>query len=147
MSKLTLLIVGIVILTLPIALVGCVQEQEPANSILVHVRVLTDHPAHGSEYELREGEPKSVGIYEFYLKKPGLPGSGTFKKLDSIPLNKVENTEFCGEKLVKRIDGILCVGYPSTNLIDGKACVEIDQSQDEVNVTLYHWETKLGILR
>lgn len=144
MSKLILLIVSVTILTLPIALLGCVQQ--PANSILVHVRVLTDHPL-GSGYELREGEPRTVGIYEFYLKKPGLPGSGSFKKLDSISVNKVNDTEFYGEKLVKRIDGTLCLGYPSTNIIDGKACVEIDQSQNEVNITVYYWETRLGILR
>jgi len=144
MSKLTLFIVSITILTLSIALLGCVQQ--PPNSILVHVQVLTDRPA-GNGYELREGEPETVGIYEFYLKEPGLPGSGTFKKLNSISVDKLDDTEFYGEKLAKRIDGTLCVGYPSTNIIDGKACVEIDQSQDEVNITVYYWETRLGILQ
>lgn len=147
MLKLMLFIVSVVILTLPIAVLGCaVQQQELTNAnILIHVHVLKDQPEPSSEYELREGEPKNVGVYEFYLKEPGIPGSGTFKKLDSISLDKVTKTEFYGRKLISRIDGNLCVGYPSTNVIDGKACVRVDQSQNEVNITLHYWKTSLGI--
>lgn len=135
------------ILLLTVTLAGCVGENEnSANTMLVHVSVLRDQPEPSSEYELREGEPKNVGIYEFYLKKPGVPGSGTFKKLGSISLDKSNEMEFYGQKWVKRIDGILCIGYPSTNLIDGKACVEIDQSQNEVDITIHYWKTTLGIL-
>lgn len=115
--------------------------------ILVKVHVLTDSPASGSEYERKEGEPQRVGVYEFYLKKPGVPGSGAFKKLDSIPLKKINTIEFYGEKRVTKTSGALCVGYPATNIIDGKACVEIDQSKDGVETTVHYWETSLGILR
>lgn len=138
----------VLILLFAVAAVGCVGPggQPAENGVLVCVHVLADHPAPGSGYELREGEPKNVGVYEFYLKKPGLPGSGAFKKLDSIPLNRLNEAEFYGEKLVKRIDSALCVGYPSTNIIDGKTCVEIDQGQDEVDITVHYWKTRLGIL-
>jgi len=147
MQKVVLIAQRVLILLLAVTVVGCAGSgKQPANTILLHVHVLTDHPAPGSEYELREGEPKAVSIYEFYLKKPGIPGSGTFKKLGSIPLDKLSETEFYSEKFVKRIDGTLCVGYPSTNIIDGKACVEIDQGRDEVDITVHYWETRLGIL-
>lgn len=137
----------VLILLLAVTVVGCVGSgDQPVNTILLRVHVLTARPAPGTEYELREGEPKAVGIYRFYLEKAGVPGSGAFKKLDSISLDKLNETEFCGEKLVRRTDGVLCIGYPSTNIIDGKACVEIDQSQNEVDITVYYWETKLAIL-
>lgn len=147
MRKIVLLVQIALILTLVLTLAGCgAGQEEPANAILVHISVLRDQPQPGSEYELREGEPKNVGVYEFYLKKPGVPGSGTFKKLGSISLDRLNQTEFYGQNTVKRIDGTLCIGYPSTNLIDGKACVEIDQSQDEVRVTVHYWKTSLGII-
>ena len=148
MRKVVLLAQIVLVLGLVVTLAGCLEHwtQPTANNILVRVHVLTDSPSPDSEYELREGEPRTVGIYEFYLKKPGVPGSGTFRKLGSISVNKLSNTEFYGEKLVKRIDGTLCVGYPSTNIIDGKACIEIDQSQDEVDITVHYWKTRLGIL-
>lgn len=145
MLKLVLFMVSVVFLTLPIAIGGCT-AQEPANdSIAVHIHVLKDQPQPGSEYEPKEGEPTNVGVYEFYLKKAGIPGSGTFKKLDSISLNKVNETEFYGKKLISKIDGNLCVGYPSTNLIDGKACVKVDQSRSEISITVHYWKTSLGI--
>jgi len=148
MQKVVFIAQRVLILLLALTLVGCAEHwgQPTDNNILARVHVLIDRPAPGSEYELMEGEPKNVGVYEFYLKKPGLPGSGAFKKLDSIPLNRLNEAEFYGEKLVKRIGGALCVGYPSTNIIDGKACVEIDQGQDEVDVTVHYWKTRLGIL-
>lgn len=148
MRKIVLFAHLVLILAFAGALVGCIGHwgQPAGNDILVHIHVLTDHPAPGSEYELREGKPKTVGVYEFYLKKPGIPGSGAFKKLDSISLDKLNETEFYGEKLVRGIDSALCVGYPSTNIIDGKACVVIDQSQNEVHITVHYWKTRLGIL-
>lgn len=147
MRKLVLLAQIVLLLTLVVTIAGCAGgEEEPANTMLVHVSVLRDQPQPSSEYELREGEPNNVGIYEFYLKKPGVPGSGTFKKLGSISLDRLNQMEFYGQKRVKRIDGILCIGYPSTNLIDGKACVEIDQSENEVSVTVHYWKTSLGII-
>jgi hypothetical protein len=39
----------------------------------------------------------------------------------------------------------LCIGYPSTNIIDGKACVELDQSETEIEITVHYWKTSLGI--
>lgn len=147
MLKLLLLVVSIVGLTLPVAVSGCTLEQtELGNTnMLVHVQVLKDQPEASGEYEIRQGEPENAGVYEFYLEKPGVPGSGIFKKLDSISLHKVNETEFRGKKLISRIDGTLCVGYPSTNLIEGKACVEVDQSRSEITVTVHYWKTSLGI--
>lgn len=116
-------------------------EKPAADTILVHVYVLKDNP--DLHYVLREGNPESVGVYEFYYKKPNLPGSGAFRKIDSIRLNKLNETTFYGEKRIKKIDGILCIGYPSTNFIDGKACVKIDQSKREVSVTVHYWKTSL----
>lgn len=145
------LLVGIVLVVALMAIMaGCVMNdgdlQIPSDKkkILMHVYVLKDHPE--PNYELKEGIPKDVGIYEFYYKKPRLPGSGAFKKLDSIPLNKLNETVFYGEKFVKKINGTLCVGYPSTNFIDGKACVRVNQSQNEVNITIYYWKTNIIII-
>ena len=121
-------------------------SQDPTGQVLVKVHVLADVPPSGSEYKLKSGQPRKAGVYEFYLKQPALPGSGAFKKIDSIRLKKTGDAEFYGEKRIKVIDGVMCVGYPSTNLIDGKACVEIDQNQDEIEITIHYWETSLGIL-
>jgi hypothetical protein len=115
------------------------------NKIMVHVYVLNkDNPE--PRYEIKEGIPKNVGVYEFYYKNPELPGTGAFKKLDSIPLNRINETAFYGEKSITRINGTLCIGYPSTNFIDGKACVRVDQSQNETNITVHYWETNIAII-
>ncbi|MCK4348078.1 MAG: hypothetical protein KAW47_05620, partial [Thermoplasmatales archaeon] len=112
--------------------------------ITVNVYVFKDSAE--SNYELREGTPSNVGVYEFYYKKPKLSGTGAFKKLGSIPLNRINETAFYGEKSVRRINGTLCIGYPSTNFIDGKACVRVDQSQNEANLTVHYWETNIAII-
>ena len=117
--------------------VACVAEAE--GRVLVNVRVLTDEPP--ILYQLIEGTPSDVGVYEFYLERSDIPGSGVFKKLDSIALEKVRDNEFYGRKAISKIDGTLCVGYPPTNFIDGAACVKIDQSQKEVNVIVHYWKT------
>lgn len=121
---------------------------QPSNreDILVKVHVLMDSPPPGSNYVLMKGEPKRVGVYEFYLKDPGLPGSGRFTRLDSISLKRLSSTELYGENQISRISGTLCIGYPSTNIIDGKAIVELDQSKTEIEITVHYWKTSLGIL-
>jgi len=124
-------------------IVGCIYSPEE-EGIAVNVYVLKDSPE--SNYELREGTPNNVGVYEFYYKNPELPGTGTFKKLDSIPLNRINETAFYGEKSIRRINGTLCIGYPSTNFIDEKACVRVDQSQNVVNITVHYWETNIAII-
>ena len=122
---------------------GCIYSPEE-KGITVHVYVLKDFPE--SNYELREGSPNNVGVYEFYYKKSRLPGTGTFKKLESIPLNRINETAFYGEKSIRTINGTLSIGYPSTNFIDGKACVRVDQSQNETNITLHYWATNIAII-
>ena len=133
-----------------LSIAGCAAEVEPPDKdvILVGIQVVKDEPDN-VDYQVKEGEPDSVGVYRFYFEKEGLPGTGAFQELDSIPLHKSSKTkdEFHGSKGVKRIDGVLCVGYPPTNFIDGKACIRIDQTQDEVNVTVHYWETSIAILK
>lgn len=126
-----------------VVIAGCIYSPEE-KGITAHVYVFKDSPE--SNYELREGTPSNVGVYEFYYKKPKLPGTGAFKKLGSIPLNRINETAFYGEKSVRRINGTLCIGYPSTNFIDGKACVRVDQSQNEANLTVHYWETNIAII-
>lgn len=136
------LLVGIVLAAALIpAMAGCGSE----DNIMVRVHVLADQPQI-SNYVLRDGDPENVGIYEFYLERPDLPGTGAFRQLDSISLDGVNETEFYGEKRVPRIDGILCIGYPSTNFIDGKACIKIDQDQNEINITIHYWKTDVAII-
>lgn len=142
-------VIAIIILLSAGLIAGCVMKDEskpPANenTILMHIYVFTDHPE--PNYELKEGIPENVGIYEFYYKDPKLPGSGAFKKLGSVPLNKLNESVFYAEKQVKRINGTLCVGYPSTNFIDGKACVRVNQTQNEANITVHYWETDIIII-
>ena len=126
---------------------GCAPEagQPEEDTITVHVNVLLDQPQNPG-YRLRSGQPQTAGIYEFYLKNPDLPGSGAFREIDSIPLHEVKQGEYYGEKTLNKIEGQLCVGYPSTNFIDGKSCIKIDQSLQEADITLHYWETKVGII-
>lgn len=115
------------------------------NKILIRVHVLTDQPEDKFTYELMSGTPTEVGVYKFYLKRPDLPGSGTFEKVDVITLQKIENDTYYGGKFIKKINETLCVGFPPVNFIDGKACVEIDTNENETNVTVHYWETKIGL--
>ena len=126
-----------------VVIAGCIYSPEE-KGITAHVYVFKDSPE--SNYELREGTPNNVGVYEFYYKKPELLGTGAFKKLNSIPLNRINETAFYGEKSIGRINGTLCIGYPSTNFIDEKACVRVDQSQNVVNITVHYWETNIAII-
>jgi hypothetical protein len=133
---------------------GCTTAVEDTNNIngnneegiWVHVHVLLDQPDN-IDYQIREGKPKSAGVWEFYFKQPNLPGTGAFREVDSIPLVEAEGGRAYGEKYIKRIDGWLCVGFPSTNFIDGKTCVEINQTQDEVSLTVHYWKTNIAILK
>ena len=122
---------------------GCIYSPEE-EGIAVNVYVFRDVPE--SNYELREGTPNNVGVYEFYCKKPELTGTGAFKKLDTIPLNRINETVFYGEKSIRRINGNLCIGYPSTNFIDGKACVRVDQRQNETKIIVHYWKTGIVII-
>lgn len=119
---------------------------DTSDRILVRVRVLTDKPLSTSEYRLKDGTPRKVGVYRFYLKQPDLPGSGAFEQVDSIRLKKTDGGQFYGEKWIKRTEDTLCVGYPATNMIDQEACVQIDPGQSEIDVVVHFWETRLGIL-
>ena len=134
-------LVGMTLALVAAATSGCAAKTE--NEILFHVRVLTDEPP-DSYHQLLEGTPDSMGVYEFYLEQPDMPSSGAFRQLDSIPLEKV-NEEFYGTKSINKIDGTLCIGYPSTNFIDGQACVKIDQTQNEVDITVHYWKTGIAI--
>ena len=125
-----------------VVIAGCIYQ--PEEDIAVNVYVLKDLPE--SNYELREGTPNNLGVYEFYYKKSNLPGTGAFKKLDSIPLNKINETAFYGTKSIRKINGTLCIGYPSTNFIDGKGCVRVDQSQNETNITVHYWKTNIATI-
>jgi len=142
MKKTALLLIFVSVVVVGV-IAGCIYSSEEGG-ITVNVYVFKDLPE--SNYELREGTPSNVGVYEFYYKKPKLPGRGAFKKLDSIPLNRINETAFYGEKSIRRINGTLCIGYPSTNFIDGKACVRVDQSQNETNITVHYWETNIAII-
>ena len=142
-------VLSVLVLLSATIITGCITKENlessaNKNNILMHVYVFKDTPE--SNYELRKGTPNNVGVYEFYYKKPALPGTGAFKKLDSIPLNRINETAFYGKKSVRRINGTLCVGYPSTNFIDGKACVRVDQSQNETNITVHYWKTDIAII-
>lgn len=125
----------------------------PADDILLSVFVLTDQPTDTMNYELMGGIPTEVGVYKFDLKRPEVPGSGAFEKLDVITLQKINNDTYYGSKLIKKIEDDLSIGYPSMehpkfgnqNFIDGKAVVRINQSKKEVNVTIHFWETLLRI--
>lgn len=139
-SVLLLIFVSAIIVVI---IAGCIYSPEE-KGITAHVYVFKDSPE--SNYELREGTPNDVGVYEFYYKNPKLPGTGAFKKLDSITLNRINETAFYGEKSIRRINGALCIGYPSTNFIDGIACVRVDQSQNVVNITVHYWETNIAII-
>ena len=133
----------VVLTPLVLALIlALVSQPAYGEEILIKVCVIKDEPIRG--YALIEGEPTAVGVYRFYLEKPEVPGSGRFEKIDEIPLTKVDG-KYCGEKLVKKINGTLVVGYPSTNYIDGRACVEVDQSKDIVNVTVHYWKSMLAV--
>lgn len=148
MPRLIYFMIISVVLSPLIILCGCqfTQQDTSDTGLLIQVHVLTNAPNPNTNYELIEGSPQSIGVYEFYLKTPGIPGSGVFKKLDSIPLEKMNESEYFGKKSIKKIDGTLCIGYPSTNIIDGKAIVRIDQSQSEADITVYYWKTNLGII-
>jgi hypothetical protein len=118
--------------------------------VLVDVTVKTDLPD-SMKYELIEGVPTAVGIYRFYLRDEEVPGSGVFEKVDTISLESVNGSCFCGKKLIDKTKLIsktnetLCIGYPAVNFIDGKACVEINQSKKEENITVHYWKTLIGI--
>lgn len=141
-----LLTVTVLVLLLAVIIGGCVIKKNldssaNKNNILMHVYIFKDPPE--SNYEIRKGTPNNVGVYEFYYKNPKLLGTGAFKKLDTISLNRINETVFYGEKSIRIINGTLCIGYPSTNFIDGKACVKVDQSQNETNITIHYWNTDI----
>jgi hypothetical protein len=49
--------------------------------------------------------------------------------------------------MLKDIDGRLCAGFPSKSLIDRKTYVEVNQTQDEVRLTVHYWKTNIAILK
>ena len=138
----------IVVLALAVAILGVgllvfKALTGPAEGILIRVYGVADQPPDNIErgpYKLRDGVPSEVGVYRFY--EPIGPGSGTFELLDKIPLQMVDENEYHGEKVIHKIDGRLTVGYPAQwqNSIDGYACVEVDQNENEVIITVYYWE-------
>jgi len=130
---LTLLLVTVALLS------ACGGPVTSGSNMLIDVRVLTDKPQPG--YEPLPGQPSEVGIYEFYLQQPDLPGSGSFRKIGSIALQPIGPGEYRGSGQVAKIDGTLCVGYPPLNFIDGQACVKIDQALPQVEVTVHYWKS------
>ena len=118
----------------------------PTPEISINVYVNTDQPTEPMTYELMDGTPTEVGVYRFCLREPKLAGTGAFEKVDEILLGKINESTLYGEKTIDKINATLCIGYPPVNWIDGNACVEIDQTKKEVNVTVYYWGTKIGIL-
>ena len=109
----------------------------------LRVYVLTDTP-NSTIYEALNGTPTTVGIYEFYLKDPLIPGSGDFRLIDQIPLEMVNQTCYYGEKWVEFDCGAVCVGFPSTNFVDGIAVAPLNENDSTVIV--HYWRCKIGIL-
>ena len=95
-----LLVVVVLAVAWMLTMTGCATGAgEPKEGeILLRVNVLIDQPG-TSDYELMTGTPKNVGVYEFYHKEPGIPGSGTFSELGSVSLDKLNDTEFHGTSL------------------------------------------------
>lgn len=118
----------------------------PADEILLSVFVIIDKPDDTMVYELFDKNPTQVGVYKFYLINPNIPGSGTFKKMDEISLERINESTFYGKKRITKINGTMCTGYPPINWIDGIASVEINQTEEEVAVTVHYWKTKIGII-
>ena len=118
----------------------------PVDDILVGVFVITDQPEDEMVYELMDRNPTQVSVYKFYLKDPEIPGSGTFEKMDEISLERINESTFYGKKRITKINGTMCTGYPPINWIDGIASVEINQTEEEVAVTVHYWKTKIGII-
>jgi len=145
---------------------------EAENKILIHVYVKLDPPSENLinefrnkltpteadilkeiKYKLRNGTPTEVGVYGSYSSR-----SWSYEKLDTIPLEKVDELTFYGSKSVGRTnpvlvyehdnfrmyDNALCLGYPGIKYcggwIDGITFVRIDQSGEEATVTVYYWE-------
>ncbi|MBE9594782.1 MAG: hypothetical protein IMF19_15030, partial [Proteobacteria bacterium] len=69
--------------------------------IFVQVCVLKDLPQ-DAEYEAIKGIPSTIAVYHFYLKDPKIAGSGVFEKVDSISLTKINESTYCGSKLIKK---------------------------------------------
>jgi len=126
------------------------------NEVLVRVFVEIDEPP-STDYihEPLSGVPKYAGVYKFYFKDK-CPGCGVFEKIDEIPLKKLRESLFYGEKRVRGINATIseppswkdisfCVGYPSTNFIDEDTCAKIDQSKEEWNITVHYWKTTVAI--
>jgi hypothetical protein len=165
-SSLIAALVLIVILGVGLALLGYLRKDVVAgnrsieraeNKIRIHVYVKLDPPPEGAineiKYKLREGVPTEVGVYRSYS-----PGYWLYERLDTIPLEKVDELTFYGAKSVNKTnpvlvyehdnlqmyDNALCVGYPGIKycggLIDGITFIRIDQSMEEVTVTVYYWE-------
>ena len=125
------------------------------NEVLIRVYVKTDQPS-DNVHEPLSGTPQEVGVYKYYHKTcPSCPGCGTFVKIDSIALKRLNSSTFYGEKIVKGINTIttghyckhirFCVGYVTTNFIDEDTCVEINQSKKEWDLNIHYWKTMIGI--
>lgn len=138
---------------------------EAENKIRIHVYVKLDPPPenaiNGITYELREGIPTEVGVYRSYSPayyKSHSPGYWHYERLDTIPLEEVDEFTLYGAKSVNKTNPVLvyehdnlrmyenalCVGYPGIKYvgapIDGITFVRIDQSMEEATVTVYYWE-------
>lgn len=145
MQNKQLLIVGITFVLLAVVFSGCISSYSSSpNTVLLHITVINDYPS-SDHYEKIADNPTEVGVYEFYYTRPDLPGSGTFKKLDTITLQRKGYLRYVGEKKIDKIDRTLCVGYPPVNFIDGDACVEINQHLNEVSLEVHYWNCKIGI--
>jgi len=151
----------LVLSILAVSFSGCVETEliptptpvsTPTLEISINVYVKTDQPTDIMTYELMGGTPTEVGVYRFYLQDPKLAGSGVFEKIDTIPLEKINESTFYGEKLIDKINETLVIGYPfcrankqapiqTSNVCYEEQGVVIDQSKEEVNVTVHYWVT------
>ena len=119
---------------------GCLEKRNSSDEskILLRVTVINEEPPSNASYVKKGGEPKEVYIYK-ELPNPKPAYNIGFTKIETINLRKVDDLHYVGEKYINRSDVTLCVGYATTNFIDGASCVMINQSLNEVQLEVYYW--------
>ena len=121
-------------------------EHIPSNEskIFLNVTVINEEPPNSLDYVKKEGEPKEVYIYEA-VPDPELTHIIGFTKIETINLQKVDNLTFVGETYIDRSDVMLCVGYATTNFVDGLSCVTVNQSLNEIQLEVYYCNCNVAL--
>lgn len=148
-NKKVLIIMATVILCLfnGLILSGSLEKTSSSEEekVLIKITVLNENVTDKVEgYIKRKGEPTELYIYEA-VEDPTLKHVIKFKKIDTVSLQKKDCLTFMGEKYINRSNNMLCVGYATTNFIDGNSCIMINQSLNEAELEVKYWDCNIAL--